>query len=483
MYSLGVIFYEMVTGRKPYVADTPAAILLKQANEGLPRPSQFASTLPETVENILFKLLAREPEDRYADMAAFIKSVVDLLPHENGAATVIRQTEIAAPTMVVSQPNNAPRPTRTRIWVPAAIGIFLLLILVGGGTWLFTSGPMARHPTATLPPIAQDQIYILNVSKTTLSAQDSSGNLTTVSTGKMIDFVPGTLIRVDDTADGYARLVFPGQAEAFFAPGAEATLLSSDATGILLRLERGKMLVHLPEDFPGGRKFTVQNSSGALAWVSGSLMGVEQDLINDWLYVDCLEHECWVSNGISEKLLSVGQHAALDDSFTLPEDGINFDLWNFAPDLILAPTGDSEVTYSPTTTVISSETETAVASSTSTKKPTAVPVWYTNTPVPPTSVPPTPVPPTKTPIPPPSNTPEPSYDEATVRYLMAEWSFVGTNCGITRDKNIIEACKRWDAGIYVVNISDFIYNKDLGKVCYAKSPEKVISGWDVILSR
>jgi hypothetical protein len=66
---------------------------------------------------------------------------------------------------------------------------------------------------------------------------------------------------------------------------------------------------------------------------------------------------------------------------------------------------------------------------------------------------------------------------------MAEWSFIGTNCGLTRDQNIIEACKRWDAGIYVVNIKDFVYNKDLGRVCYAQSPEKVISGWDVQLSR
>ena len=41
-YALGVVFYEMLTGRKPYTADTPAAILLKQATEPLPRPSQYA---------------------------------------------------------------------------------------------------------------------------------------------------------------------------------------------------------------------------------------------------------------------------------------------------------------------------------------------------------------------------------------------------------------------------------------------------------
>jgi serine/threonine protein kinase len=74
IYSLGVVFYELVTGRKPYVADTPAAILLKQATEPLPRPAQFVPGLPEVVEKILIKALARKPEDRFADMKTFTKA-------------------------------------------------------------------------------------------------------------------------------------------------------------------------------------------------------------------------------------------------------------------------------------------------------------------------------------------------------------------------------------------------------------------------
>jgi serine/threonine protein kinase len=78
-YSLGVVLYELVTGRKPYTADTPAAILLKQATEPLPRPAQFVAGLPEVVEKVLFKALARKPEDRYADMAAFVLALENLL--------------------------------------------------------------------------------------------------------------------------------------------------------------------------------------------------------------------------------------------------------------------------------------------------------------------------------------------------------------------------------------------------------------------
>ncbi len=79
LYSLGIVLYEMVTGRKPYVADTPAAILLKQAMEPLPPPHQFAPNLPEAVEFLLIKALARDPRDRYPDLNALIQAIENLL--------------------------------------------------------------------------------------------------------------------------------------------------------------------------------------------------------------------------------------------------------------------------------------------------------------------------------------------------------------------------------------------------------------------
>ena len=61
IYTLGVVFYEAVTGRKPYTADTPVALLLKQANDPLPRPKQFVSNLPSSIERVLLKALAKDP--------------------------------------------------------------------------------------------------------------------------------------------------------------------------------------------------------------------------------------------------------------------------------------------------------------------------------------------------------------------------------------------------------------------------------------
>jgi eukaryotic-like serine/threonine-protein kinase len=79
IYSLGTIFYEMITGQKPYDAETPAAIAVKQATEPLVRPRKFISSLPESVEKVVYKALAFKPENRYADMNGFSSALEALV--------------------------------------------------------------------------------------------------------------------------------------------------------------------------------------------------------------------------------------------------------------------------------------------------------------------------------------------------------------------------------------------------------------------
>jgi hypothetical protein len=79
VYSLGIVLYEMVTGRKPYIADTPISLLLKQATEPLPPPHLFVADLPEATESLLVKSLARDPHDRFADMKTLIRAMEALL--------------------------------------------------------------------------------------------------------------------------------------------------------------------------------------------------------------------------------------------------------------------------------------------------------------------------------------------------------------------------------------------------------------------
>ncbi|HXF85712.1 MAG TPA: serine/threonine-protein kinase, partial [Anaerolineales bacterium] len=101
IYALGVVLYELLTGRKPFVADTPLAVVLKQATDPLPRPSQFVRDLPEAVEKILFKALAKDPADRYqsmTEMAAAMERTLSGQPSvvsAEGAWTTDRELSIA----------------------------------------------------------------------------------------------------------------------------------------------------------------------------------------------------------------------------------------------------------------------------------------------------------------------------------------------------------------------------------------------------
>ncbi len=81
LYSLGVVFYEMLTGQPPFDADTPLAVLMKHVNDPLPLPRSIDPDIPETFERVALKALAKDPDDRYenaAEMANAIKEVAQM---------------------------------------------------------------------------------------------------------------------------------------------------------------------------------------------------------------------------------------------------------------------------------------------------------------------------------------------------------------------------------------------------------------------
>jgi eukaryotic-like serine/threonine-protein kinase len=79
IYALGVVLYEMITGKKPYTADTPMAVLIMHARDPLPTPQKYVPNLPEGVERVLLKALAKQPEDRYQSMDQVTKALQQLL--------------------------------------------------------------------------------------------------------------------------------------------------------------------------------------------------------------------------------------------------------------------------------------------------------------------------------------------------------------------------------------------------------------------
>ncbi len=65
VYSIGVVMYEMLAGRLPFVASTQPALAMMHLRDEPPRLTQFNPALPETLERIVHKVMAKEPSARY----------------------------------------------------------------------------------------------------------------------------------------------------------------------------------------------------------------------------------------------------------------------------------------------------------------------------------------------------------------------------------------------------------------------------------
>ncbi|MBI3362077.1 MAG: serine/threonine protein kinase, partial [Chloroflexi bacterium] len=80
IYALGVMLYEMLTGRPPFTGDTPMSVMLKHCTAPLPPPRDLNPALPEAAEQIIVKALAKAPADRFASAGELVAALEDLRP-------------------------------------------------------------------------------------------------------------------------------------------------------------------------------------------------------------------------------------------------------------------------------------------------------------------------------------------------------------------------------------------------------------------
>ncbi len=190
IYSLGVVLYEMVTGRVPFEAETPLAVLLKHVNDPLPPPRQIRPELPEAAERVILKAMAKSPGDRYQtaqELIDALQGAVTGLPQEIAAPqpsedltdeTILRPRVSPPPPVAVAETPPeaaAPAPSRRAVpWLPiagavAALAVLLIVVLlvlpnVGDRQAAATSTPAAPTAaaalaeTATQPSAAQTPV-------------------------------------------------------------------------------------------------------------------------------------------------------------------------------------------------------------------------------------------------------------------------------------------------------------------------------------
>lgn len=85
IYSLGIVMYQMLVGRRPFVADNMLTLLMKQHSEPLPDPRQHCPDLPEPVVQLLYTMTAKVRDQRYPDCGALVQDLLTLLTQHGGA--------------------------------------------------------------------------------------------------------------------------------------------------------------------------------------------------------------------------------------------------------------------------------------------------------------------------------------------------------------------------------------------------------------
>jgi eukaryotic-like serine/threonine-protein kinase len=121
LYSLGVVLFEALTGELPYTADNPIAVSMKHVNEPVRSPREIDPTIPEGMDALVTRLMAKDPEDRYASADELAD---DLWRTSRGreptaaavaaAPTRLQQASVAASSPTRRVPPPRPSPVRRR---------------------------------------------------------------------------------------------------------------------------------------------------------------------------------------------------------------------------------------------------------------------------------------------------------------------------------------------------------------------------------
>lgn len=173
IYSLGVMTYEMLTGRLPFQGTNQATLLYQHLHEPPPPPHRWNPTIPPEVEQVVLKAMAKEPAQRYATAGEMAREL------EQAA----RRTPFPAPVQRPAEPGKVPPPPsrarpvpaflppllawiRRRRWaVLGGVGTFLLLLaLIFVGMWYAAPAFFGRNLLPTTTPAATASVLFPRLS-------------------------------------------------------------------------------------------------------------------------------------------------------------------------------------------------------------------------------------------------------------------------------------------------------------------------------
>ena len=96
LYSLGVVLYEMVTGRVPFDADTPVSVALKHMQEKPVPPIELNPAIPQSLNDLILKAMEKDPNMRYSTATEMIEDLDKILKNPEAEVGVVDKSQARA---------------------------------------------------------------------------------------------------------------------------------------------------------------------------------------------------------------------------------------------------------------------------------------------------------------------------------------------------------------------------------------------------
>ena len=168
IYSMGILFYELLTGKLPFKGDNAVEIALKHMKNDIPSVREQNDSIPQSVENIILKATAKNPKNRYETVSDMHDDLLTCMnedrknekkisftypEHENEEAKPVALEEKEEVETKLEEDLGEPKEEKknTWIWILAATFIFIMLILIG----IFVIYPLfSEVPDVEIPNVA-----------------------------------------------------------------------------------------------------------------------------------------------------------------------------------------------------------------------------------------------------------------------------------------------------------------------------------------
>ena len=160
IYSLGIVMYEMLTGKVPFDGDNPVTVALKHINEEIVPPRELVPSIPPALERIVMKATSKFQTNRYANADELIQDldnvsfVTAIAPDSIFESTTVvekrnkRKQDLEKDIEEVVEARERDRKKKRRKAIAITTAIILLLAAIGGGYFAWKSGAFSATKAA-----------------------------------------------------------------------------------------------------------------------------------------------------------------------------------------------------------------------------------------------------------------------------------------------------------------------------------------------